>query len=70
MSFAELMPVLQALPRGDKLLVIQFLAANLAQEEAADLLPSGASCPIWSPYDAFDAARTLMQLLEEEKPRS
>jgi hypothetical protein len=63
MSFAELIPALQALPRADKLRVIQFLAGDLALDEGAELLPAGASCPTWSPFDAFDAAKTLMQML-------
>ncbi len=67
MSFAELIPALQALPRGDKLRVIQFLAGDLARQEEAELFPAGASCPIWSPFDAFDAAKTLMQMLEQER---
>ena len=70
MSLAELMPALQALPRADKLQVIQVLAADLAREEAAALIPAGASCPIWSPFEAFDAARVLMDLLEKERATS
>jgi hypothetical protein len=70
MSLAELMAALQALPRADKLQVIQVLAADLAREEAAGLLPPGASCPIWSPFEAFDAARVLLELLEKERAMS
>jgi hypothetical protein len=70
MSLAELMPALQALPRADKLQVIQVLAADLAREEAGELVPPGASCPIWAPFDAFDAAQVLLQLLEKERATS
>jgi hypothetical protein len=29
-----------------------------------DLIPAGASCEVWSPYDAFDAAQVMMQALQ------
>ena len=70
MSLAEMVPDLQALPRADKLRVIQLLAAELAREEGMDVIPVGASCPIWSPFDAFDAANSLMHLLEQERAPS
>jgi hypothetical protein len=31
------------------------------------LVPSEAAYPVWSPFDAFDGAATLMRLLEDEK---
>ena len=32
------------------------------------MVPSSeAAYPIWSPYDAFEGASTLMRLLDEEK---
>jgi hypothetical protein len=67
MSLVELVPALQALSRADKLRVIQLLAADLAREESSEPFSSGAFCPVWSPFDAFDAARILMQLLEQEQ---
>jgi hypothetical protein len=67
MSFVELWPSLQALSRADKFRAIQLLAVDLAREGDAQLIPDGVSCPIWSPFDAFDAARTLMELLEKEQ---
>jgi hypothetical protein len=67
MSVAELMPVLQNLPREDKLQVIRFLVSDLTQQE--DLLQSGGAYSIWTPFDAFDAARSLQQLLEQDRVR-
>jgi hypothetical protein len=66
MSMTELMPVLQTLSRADKLRVIQFLAQDLARAEDSSPLEAGKSYPVWSPYDAFDAAVTLAKLLEAE----
>jgi hypothetical protein len=67
MSLTELLPVLQELTRADKLRVLQFLVLELAKEEGALLIPE-ASYPIWSPYEAFDAAAVLLEVLERGKP--
>jgi hypothetical protein len=55
------------LPRADKFRVVQFLASELAQEEAGTLVPHG-EYAIWSPHDATDAAATLTQYLHEQQP--
>lgn len=65
MSVAELLPSLRELNRADKLRVMQFLVQELAQEEA--LLQAGQSYAVWSPYEAHDAARTLLAVLESER---
>jgi hypothetical protein len=66
-TVAELMPALQNLPREDKLQVIRFLVSDLTQQEGIDLLQSGASYPIWTPLDAYDAARALQQVLDQDR---
>jgi hypothetical protein len=66
MPLTELLPILQELSRADKLRVLQFLVLELAKEEGALLTPE-ASYPIWSPYEAFDAAAVLLKVLESEK---
>ena len=67
MSVTELIPMLQSLPREDKLEVIRFLVSDLTQQEGVDLLQSGGLYPIWTPFDAYDAARSLQQLLEQDR---
>jgi hypothetical protein len=66
MSWTDLLPALRELNRADKLRVLQFLALELGKEEGALLTPEE-SYPIWSPYDAFDAAAVLLKVLESEK---
>jgi hypothetical protein len=66
MMLNTLFSELQELNRADKLRVMQFLVLELAKEENALFAP-GASYPVWSPHDAFDAADTLMKLLRDEK---
>jgi len=66
MSLADLMPVLQKLPREDKLDVIRLLVSDLTRQDGIDLLQSGASYPIWTPFDAYDAAKSLQHLLDQD----
>ncbi|MCI0617629.1 hypothetical protein L0244_32035 [bacterium] len=66
MALTELLPELQTLNRADKLRVMQFLVLELAKEEDS-LLKSGMPYPVWSPYDAFGAANTLLSLLKVEE---
>ena len=67
MPLAELLPALHGLPKNEKLRAIQVLAADVAREDGEILAPCEAPYPVWSPYDAFEGAATLMQLLEQEK---
>ena len=67
MSLAEILPNIQALPRADKLRLIQFLAQDLAEADAPLTLVPGGVYPVWSPYDAFDAADTLLGVLQAEE---
>jgi hypothetical protein len=45
---------------------MQFLVLELAQEEGVALLQPNRAYPIWTPYNAFEAAETLLNALEEE----
>ena len=69
MSIAELLPVLHALPRSEKLHIIQVLVADMVREDAqvVEITPDQV---LWSPYDAYDAATTLLVLLNQEKATS
>ena len=69
MSMTELYSVVQALPRGEKLRLVQLLVAELARDEGICALQEGDQYPIWTPYDSFDAAQALLQALESEGTR-
>jgi hypothetical protein len=56
---------LRKLDRVDKLQIIQLLAAELANEEN-NLIKSGVSYPVWSPYDAVEAANIMLEALNAE----
>jgi hypothetical protein len=64
----ELLLHLRKLSRADKLYVMQFLVSELAAEET-DLLKPNLDYPIWSPYDAFEAANTMLQVLKAAKDK-
>jgi hypothetical protein len=66
MLVTDLLPEVQKLPRADKLRLMQFLVFELARDEGVDLLPADQMYPVWTPYNAFDAANTLLIALEEE----
>ncbi len=66
MSLTEMLPEVQSLSRIDKIRLIQFLAQEL-ERDVGSLIEPGGSYPVWSPYDAHDAAATLLQLLDREK---
>jgi hypothetical protein len=66
MSLVELLPTVQALPRADKLRLVQLLIVDIAREEGVPMAEPGIPFPVWSPYNAFDAAIALQKALENE----
>jgi hypothetical protein len=59
---------LSQLDRADKLRIMQFLVIELEKEEGS-LLKAGAEYPVWSPYNSYEAANTLLNLLNDDKPK-
>ena len=55
------------LDRADKLRIMQFLVIELEKEEGSLLKPNG-QYPIWSPYNSYEAAGALLDLLNNDKP--
>ena len=69
MEMTQILPELRKLKRVEKLYIMQVLVSELAQEES-ELIQPGVSYPIWSPYDAYDAAATMLKVLQESKSES
>jgi hypothetical protein len=67
MTLSELLPALHRLPRSDKLRVIQLLASDVAREEGDTATIAEGLYPMWSPYEAFEGAATLLRALDEEQ---
>lgn len=66
-AITELLPKVRDLPKADKLGLMQFLVFELAREEDISLLQTEGDYPIWTSYNAFDAAATLLDALKEEQ---
>jgi hypothetical protein len=66
-SLPNLLAAVRALPRSEKLRLIQLLAADLEQEESSALLKAGATYPIWTPLDAHEAAAVLLNELAKDR---
>lgn len=67
MTLNDLLPTVHALPRTDKLRLIQVLAADIASEEGLIANDLNAAYPVWSPHEAFEGAATLLRVLEQEQ---
>ena len=66
MVSSELISTLRELSRSDKLYIMQLLISELAEQET-DLIKQGQAYPVWSPYDAVDAANTMLKVLQTGK---
>lgn len=62
----ELISTLRELSRSDKFYIMQLLISELAQQET-DLIKPNQSYPVWSPYDAVEAADTMLKALQAAK---
>jgi hypothetical protein len=66
MSLKEMLPSVRTLPRTDKLRLMQFLVAELAQEGSEPSLTAGGIYPIYTPQGIPDsAAETLAHYLKQ-----
>jgi hypothetical protein len=66
MVSSELISTLRGLSRADKFHVMQILISELAQQET-DLIKPNQSYSVWSPYDAVEAADTMLKVLQAAK---
>ncbi|MFM7365462.1 MAG: hypothetical protein ACKO11_13395 [Cuspidothrix sp.] len=69
MVSTELLNTLHTLNRVDKLYIMQVLISEVAQEEI-NLIKPDQSYPVWSSYDAFDAANTMLEVLQAAKSQN
>jgi hypothetical protein len=66
MVSSELILTLKQLNRSDKFQIVQILISELAQQET-DLIKPDLAYPVWSPYDAVEAADTMLKVLNAAK---
>lgn len=70
MSFAEIIPAVRALSRGEKVQLAQILLEDLDNEELKAMFPEGRAYPIYTPEYAPNAAAQLAKALNEEGSHS
>jgi hypothetical protein len=70
MSLADLLPAVQSLPHPDQLRLVQVLTSGLGRAEGLPEVQPDAAYPVWSPYDAFEAAGILEQTLQGRSSHS
>lgn len=66
MTYSEVLTTLRRLDHKDKIRAIQFLANEVAREEEVHF-EEGRTYEVSSPYESYEAAGQLRQLLEERE---
>jgi hypothetical protein len=69
MSLAELISLVNDLSEPDKLSLFKLLAAQIPDAEL-QIIFSAPEYPVWSPYDATEAADILMQMIQDDQEAS
>ncbi len=69
MSLAELIPLVDSLSQSDKLSLFKLLAVQIPKAELQAIF-SASEYPVWSPYDATEAANILMQMIRDDREAS
>ncbi|MCY7336617.1 MAG: hypothetical protein LH613_10460 [Chamaesiphon sp.] len=69
MSLVELIPLVSNLSQLDKLSLFKLLVAQIPDAEI-QVIFSASEYPVWSPYDATEAANILMQMIQDDKAAS
>lgn len=65
MGLPQLQSTIKILSRTEKFRLVQFIINELAEEESSSMLKNGKEYPIWSPYNAHEAAETLLNELDK-----
>ena len=69
MSLAELIPLINNLSQLDKLSLFNLLATQIPDAELQAIF-SASEYPIWSHYNATEAANILMQMIQDDQEAS
>jgi hypothetical protein len=65
----QLIPLVNNLNHSDKLALFKLLAAQVPDAELQAIF-SASEYPVWSPYDATEAANILMQMIQNDQKAS
>jgi len=67
MSFAELLPIVKALPQPEKLQLIAILQDEVLEDISP--LEHHKTYWIWTPFNSYGAAEALMNAMSEDKKK-
>ncbi len=70
MTLSEVWSTVDLLPPDEKLQLAHRILGELVKSPEATLLKSNVEYPVWSPYDSYEAAATLTQLLADAKSKT
>jgi hypothetical protein len=66
MSLTEIIPLVNDLSQPDKLSLFKLLAAQVPDAQLQAIF-SASEYPVWSPYDAAEAANILLQMIRDDQ---
>ncbi len=69
MTLSEVWPTIELLPPDEKLQLAHRILGQLAKPSESAILDPNVEYPVWSPFDSYEAAATLTQLLADSKGR-
>jgi hypothetical protein len=69
MSLSELIPLVNNMSQSDKLSLFKLLASQIPEAEL-QVIFSASEYPVWSPYDATEAANILSQMIQDDQEAS
>lgn len=69
MSLAEVIALVNGLNQSDKRSLFKLLATQIPDAELQAIF-SASEYPVWSPYDATEAAEILMQMIQDDPEAS
>jgi hypothetical protein len=69
MSLTEIIPLVNDLSQPDKLSLFKLLAAQVPDAQLQAIF-SASEYPVWSPYDATEAANIMMQMIRDDQEAS
>jgi hypothetical protein len=69
MSLTEIIPLVNNLSQPDKLSLFKLLAAQVPDAQLQAIF-SASEYPVWSPYDATEAANILIQMIQDDQEAS
>ena len=70
MTLSEVWPTVDLLPPDEKLQLAHRILGELVKPPESTLLDPNVEYPVWSPYDSYEAAATLTQLLADAKSKT